>query len=146
MTEHLFTGFVRAAGYANKVRKTLFAILRKRVEAQEVVRASAELNQHLFDKLQEMGVAKEDVITIGIDFDIVDGKIEWKFDTLQIEVFKKEEEEKLTKAMEEVEQTEKAIETIVGELVHAMKDVEDAVVKLKEIVERMKHEHGAIEG
>jgi hypothetical protein len=146
MTEHLFTGFVRAAGYANKVRKTLFAILRKRVEAQEVVRASAELNQHLFDKLQEMGVAKEDVITIGIDFDIVDGKIEWKYDTLQIEVFKKEEEEKLTKAMEEVEQTEKAIETIVGELVHAMKDVEDAVVKLKEIVERMKHEHGAIEG
>jgi hypothetical protein len=146
MAINLSTGFVRAAGYANKVRKVLFATARGKAEAKEIIRASAELNQKIFEKLQEMGVEKSDVIRIEIEFDISDeGKIEWNYDTLTIEVFKREEEEKLTRAMKEVEETEKALEGVISELADAMKEVEDAMIKLKEIVERLKQEHGNIE-
>jgi len=64
----LSTGFVRANGYANKVRKVLFALTRGKVVPENVVRASAHLNQYLFDKLQELSVKKEDVVRISIGF------------------------------------------------------------------------------
>ncbi len=144
--EELFTGFVRAAGYANKVRKTLFAIVKKRAEANEVVRAAAELNQHIFNKLQEMNVEKSDVITIRVNFEIAEGKISWKLDTLQIEVFRKSEEERLAEAMREREEAEKEIENVIDELIVSIRNVEDAVIKLKELAERLKYEHGRIEG
>ncbi|HII61841.1 DUF2258 domain-containing protein [Pyrococcus horikoshii] len=137
----LMSGFVRASGYANKVRRVLFAVTRGKVPPEEVVRASAEINKTIFEKLQEMGVKKEDVVRIAFDFDIEDGKILWKPETLKIEVYKKEEEEKLALAMEEVEQMEKTLEEVIGELeglANKLKEVTDAIVSL---VERIKQEH-----
>ncbi|HIH72121.1 MAG TPA: DUF2258 domain-containing protein, partial [Thermococcaceae archaeon] len=71
----LSTGFVRASGYANKIRKVLFALTRGKLNPEEVIRASAQLNQYLFDKFQEMGIKKEDVVRISIEFNIKDGTI-----------------------------------------------------------------------
>lgn len=142
MGEKLFTGFVRAAGYARKVRKALFAALKNKVEAKEVVRASAELNQKIFEKMQEMQVDKSDVVTIEVGFEVKNGKIEWNYDSLRIEVFKKEEEEKLSKAMEEVEKIENELENAIEELHHALQEVEDAMSKLKDIATRIKQEFG----
>ncbi len=142
MGERLFTGFVRAAGYAKKIRKALFAALKNRVEAKEIIRASAELNQRIFEKMQEMQVDKSDVVTIEIEFDVREGRIEWNYDSLRIEVFKKEEEEKLSKAMEEVEKIENELESTIEELHRALQNVEDAMKNLKDIATRMKQEFG----
>ncbi|AMM54099.1 single- stranded DNA-binding family protein [Pyrococcus kukulkanii] len=137
----LLTGFVRASGYANKVRKVLFAATRGKVSPEEVVRASAEINKYIFEKLQEMNVKKEDVIRVSLDFDIEDEKIKWYPETLHIEVYRKEEEEKLALAMEEVEQMEKTFEEVVKELedlANKLKEVTDSILN---IVERIKQEH-----
>ncbi|MFA4647502.1 DUF2258 domain-containing protein [Pyrococcus kukulkanii] len=137
----LLTGFVRASGYANKVRKVLFAATRGKVPPEEVVRVSAEINRYIFGKLQELNVKKEDVVRVSLDFDIEDEKIKWYPETLQIEVYRREEEEKLALAMEEVEEMERTFEEVVKELeslANKLKEVTDSILN---IVERIKQEH-----
>ncbi|WP_175059529.1 single- stranded DNA-binding family protein [Thermococcus sp. 2319x1] len=140
----LSTGFVRASGYANKVRKVLFALTRGKLNPEEVVRASAQLNQYLFDKLQEMGVKKEDVVRISIGFDIKNEEIEWNYDTLRIEVYKKEEEEKLAEAMREVEESEKALEIAIDELSKLSEKLRELSNEIAQTVERLKREHTSL--
>lgn len=145
MKERLFTGFVKAAGYAKKVRKTLFATVKNRVETREVLRASAELNQKIFEKMQEMGVEKSDVVTIEIEFELKDGKIEWDYNTLKINVFKSEEEEKLSKAMKEAEEIEKELEKSIEELENVINEAENALNKVKDVATKMKQRFGKYE-
>ncbi|MDK2868831.1 MAG: hypothetical protein PWP39_66 [Pyrococcus sp.] len=135
------TGFVRASGYANKVRRVLFAITRGKVFPEEVVKAAGELNKIIFEKLQEMGVKKEDVVRISVDFNIEDGKIVWNLDSLEIETYKKEEEEKLALAMEEVEHMEKMFEETVKELEALSDKLREISKEISELVERMKQEY-----
>ncbi|RLF79457.1 hypothetical protein DRN34_04870 [Thermococci archaeon] len=140
----LSTGFVRASGYANKVRKVLFALTRGKLNPEAVVRASAQLNQYLFDKFQEMGVKKEDVVRISIEFNIKNGEIEWNYDTLKIEVYKKEEEEKLAEAMKEVEESEKALEIAIEELSKLSEKLGELSEEIGQIIERLKREHTSL--
>ncbi|HHI00951.1 MAG: hypothetical protein DRP38_08305 [Thermotogae bacterium] len=140
----LSTGFVRASGYANKVRKVLFALTRGKLNPESVVRASGQLNQYLFDKLQEMGVKKEDVVRISIEFNIKNGEIEWNYDTLKIEVYKKEEEEKLAEAMKEVEESEKALEIAIEELSKLSEKLRELSDEIAQIIERLKREHTSL--
>ncbi|MDK2854064.1 MAG: hypothetical protein PWQ92_958 [Thermococcaceae archaeon] len=140
----LSTGFVRASGYANKIRKVLFALTRGKLNPEEVIRASAQLNQYLFDKLQEMGVKKEDVVRISIEFTIKNGEIEWDYDTLRIEVYKKEEEEKLAEAMKEVEESEKALEIAIEELSKLSEKLKELSDEIAQTIERLKREHTSL--
>jgi len=140
----LSTGFVRASGYANKIRKVLFALTRGKLNPEEVIRASAQLNQYLFDKLQEMGVKKEDVVRISIEFNIKNGEIEWDYDTLRIEVYKKEEEEKFAEAMREVEESEKALEIAIEELSKLSEKLRELSDEIAQTIERLKREHTSL--
>ncbi|CUX78254.1 hypothetical protein CHITON_1475 [Thermococcus chitonophagus] len=137
----MLTGFVRASGYANKVRKVLFAATRGKVPPEEVVRVSAEINKYIFDKLQELGVRKEDVVRISLDFSIDGDKIVWDPRTLKIEVYRKEEEEKLALAMEEVEQMERTFEEVVKELENLANKLKGVTEEIVNLVERIKQEH-----
>ncbi|AEH24296.1 single- stranded DNA-binding family protein [Pyrococcus yayanosii] len=137
----LMTGYVRASGYANKVRRVLFAITRGKVNPEEVVRAAGELNQSIFEKFREVGVKKEDVVRISVDFEIQDGKIIWNYDSLQIEVYRKEEEERLAQAMEEIEEMEKAFEEAIKELEGLAEKLRRLSEEISEKVERIKQEH-----
>ncbi|AEC52705.1 hypothetical protein PNA2_1790 [Pyrococcus sp. NA2] len=137
----LMTGFVRASGYANKVRRVLFAATRGKVPPEEVVKAAADINKVIFEKFQEMGVKKEDVVRITLDFEIEDGKIVWKPETLSLEVYKKEEEEKLALAMEEVEQMERTLENVVVELENLANKLKGVTDEILALVERIKQEH-----
>lgn len=82
------TGLVRAAGYADKLRKVLIAKTRNKVPPKEAVRVAAHINQHLFKVLQENRVEKSDVVRIFLNVDVVGDKIlvDWK--SLTIEVYK----------------------------------------------------------
>jgi hypothetical protein len=140
----LSTGFVRASGYANKIRKVLFALTRGKLNPEEVIRASAQLNQYLFDKFQEMGIKKEDVVRISIEFTIKNGEIEWDYDTLRIEVYKKEEEEKLAEAMKEVEESEKALEIAIEELSKLSEKLKELSDEIAQTIERLKREHTSL--
>jgi len=140
----LSTGFVRASGYAYKVRRVLFALTRGKVDPKEVVRAAGELNQHIFEKLGELGVEKSDVIRITVPFNIDEGKIEWDYENLKIEVYKKSEEEKLAMAMEEIEEREKALEEQIKELEELALQLKETSEKILEKLEELKQEHTSL--
>ncbi|AIF69249.1 hypothetical protein PAP_04175 [Palaeococcus pacificus DY20341] len=141
----LLTGFVRASGYANKVRKVLFAITKGSVKPEEVVRAAGELNRYIFKKFQELGVEKEDVIRIQAPFEVKEGLIHWNYDGVKIEVYKKDEEEKLARAMEEVEEREKALEIAIEELSRLSNKLKELSEEITKVVERIKREHTGLE-
>ncbi|NJE25545.1 DUF2258 domain-containing protein [Thermococcus sp. MV5] len=140
----LSTGFVRASGYANKVRKVLFALTRGELNPEKVVRAAAQLNQYLFEKLQETGVRKEDVVRISIEFSIRNSEIMWNYDTLKIEVYKREEEEKLVEAMKEVEESERALEIAIEELSKLSEKLRGLSAEVSQIVEQLKREYTSL--
>ncbi len=144
ITMELRSGYVRASGYANKIRKVLFAITRGKVEPKEVIRASAELNQYLFERFKEMGVRKEDVVRISIGFSIEEGTIVWDYDSLKIEVYRKEEEEKLAQAMEEVEEREKALDEAIKELEKLANQLRGLSEEIAGKVEKLKQEHSGL--
>lgn len=91
MAQRLSTGLVIAGAYADKVRRTLFAQAKSLgVDSQEVVRAAAELNRVLFRIIvEELGMGKGDVVRVRIEYDLREGRIEWKYKTLQVEAFKR---------------------------------------------------------
>ena len=140
----LSTGYVRASGYAHKVRRVLFALVKGKVEPKEVVRASAELNQRIFEEFQRLGVAKEDVVRITVEFTIEDGKIVWNYDSLNIEVYKKGEEEKLAKAMEEVEERERELEEKIKAIEEVALNLKRLTDELLERIEELKQEHTSL--
>ncbi|WP_346765973.1 single- stranded DNA-binding family protein [Thermococcus sp. 21S7] len=140
----LSTGFVRASGYAHKVRRVLFALTRKKVDPREVVRAAGELNQRIFERLQELGVEKSDVIRITVPFRIEGGSIRWDYEALNIEVYRKDEEKRLAKAMEEVEERERELEEkikAIEEVALSLKRLSDELI---EKIEELKQEHTSL--
>jgi hypothetical protein len=93
----LTTGLVITGAYADKIRKTLFAQLKDNIKkgeilSQEVARAIAELNRILYHILVEkLKLDKGDVVRIRIEYNIENNKIKWKYENLQIEIFKKQD-------------------------------------------------------
>ncbi|WP_209475411.1 single- stranded DNA-binding family protein [Thermococcus stetteri] len=140
----LSTGYVRASGYAHKVRRVLFALVKGKVDPKEVVRAAGELNSRIFEEFQKLGVEKEDVVRINVEFSIQDGSIVWDYDTLSIEVYKKSEEEKLAKAMEEVEARERELDQKIREIEELALKLKSAADDLVEKIEEFKQEHTSL--
>ena len=136
----LSTGLIIAGAYADKIRKTLFAQLRDEIKsgdlpAQEVARAAAELNRILYhiivDKLKS---DKGDVVRARIEYELEEGKIKWKYDTLRLEYFKRVPDEEVGKVVEEVVShigelleravaytTEKVLTTSYGDIIFSVK-------------------------
>ena len=95
------TGLVRAAGYADKLRRVLIAATRNEVDPREAIKVASYINQHLFKILRENNIEKSDVIRIRFDIDIIDGKILVDWNSLRIEVYK----HKADYVAEEIEST-----------------------------------------
>lgn len=100
----LSSGYVIAGAYASKLRRTMFAQLREEVKkgsisSQEIARAVGELNSTLYRILVErLKIDKGDVVRIRIDYRIENGRIVWDSSTLQIEIFRRDQEaERLVK-------------------------------------------------
>ena len=94
----LSSGYVIAGGYADKLRRTVFAQLKDEIKggaisSQEVARAVGELNSTLYRILvDKFKVDKGDVVRIRIDYQIEGGKIIWDPSRLSIEVFRRDKE------------------------------------------------------
>ena len=137
----LSSGYIIVGAYADKVRRTLFAQLKdhiknKEIDPQDVAKASAELNKLLYEILvNKLKLDKGDVVRIRIEYDLVDNQINWKLETLEIEVFKRVPEEQIKpiiedaisriEELEEIEEAkfeiEKAGETDLGDIIYFVK-------------------------
>ncbi len=139
MANTLRTGLVIAGGYADKVRRVLFAQLRDAIKSgelsnQDVARAAAELNRLLFEILvNRLHVDKGDVVRITIDYEVEPPEIKWKLETLQIQVWRRvpddEVEEVVRSAVASAEEymrgeiqleVEKVGETDTGDIVYKL--------------------------
>ncbi len=91
----LSTGLVIAGAYADKLRRTLFAQLKDDVKngkltSQEVARAAAEMNQLLYQIfVDDLKLDKGDVVRVRVEYDVEDGNIKWRLNTLTVEAFKR---------------------------------------------------------
>nr|WP_287069630.1 DUF2258 domain-containing protein [Pyrobaculum sp.] len=69
------TGVVVAARFADKLRRTAFAVFGGVVSREEIVRATSELNKKIYEKLISMGVGKLDIVRISVEASIEGGKL-----------------------------------------------------------------------
>jgi len=104
----LRSGFVIAGAYADKLRRTMFAQLRneikeKKIKSSDVAFHVAQLNKVLYRLfVDELKIDKGDVVRITIDYELTDKGIEWKFDTLKVEVFRRVPQEEVDAAVKKV--------------------------------------------
>ncbi|MGC9118634.1 MAG: DUF2258 domain-containing protein [Thermoproteus sp.] len=69
------TGVIIAARYADKLRRAAFAAFKNMVKQEEILRAVAELNKSIYDKLIKMGVGKLDIIRITVEARVDGGRL-----------------------------------------------------------------------
>jgi len=137
----LSSGYIIVGAYADKIRRTLFAQLKNHIKNKEidpkmVAKASGELNKLLYEILvNKLKLDKGDVVRVMVEYDLVDGEVLWKLDTLKVEAFKRMPEEEIKPVvedaitrMEELEEIEemkfeieKAGETDLGDVVYLVK-------------------------
>lgn len=106
----LSTGFTIVGAYAIKVRRALFAQLSDRVRqdrqwSRSIAYASAQLNRVLFELfVTRLRLDKGDVVRARIEFDLDEEKknISWKWDTLTVDVYRRERPEVVEPALKEV--------------------------------------------
>ncbi|BAN90640.1 DUF2258 domain-containing protein [Aeropyrum camini] len=133
----LRTGLVIAAGYADKVRRVLFAQLRDAIKSGElsnkdVAMAAGNLNRVLFELLvNKLKADKLDVVRIQIDYHVKDSQIQFDFSTLRVELWRRVPEEEIAPVVEDFAKTapklleeeirftvERVGETDVGDIVY----------------------------
>ena len=108
LINRLSTGYIIAGAYATKVRRTLFAQLKEEMKAghvsnNEIARAAGELNRFLFEVLvNRLNMDKGDVVRVRIEYVVEEGKIKWRFNTLEIEAFRRVPEADVREAVEDV--------------------------------------------
>lgn len=131
----LSSGLVIAGAYADKIRRTVFAQLRDAIKegvlkSNEVAFGVAQLNKLLYNILVEgIKVDKGDVVRIIVEYEIAPGKIEWKLDTLKVEVFRRVPDEEVRKVLESSLSRAEAIMTgIVEYSVERLGETEDGDV------------------
>ncbi len=136
----LRSGLVIAGGYADKVRRVLFAQLRDQIkrgeiESREVARAAAELNRLLFEIIvNRLKIDKGDVVRVTVDYDVEDGTVKWHLDTLRLEAWRRVPQEEVDAAVKAVVEgaeellsraveyeVEKLGETDTGDLVYVLR-------------------------
>lgn len=134
------TGFVRASRYDDKVRRVLFALLKGKAREDEILRAAAEFNKRVFGILQEKGIEKRDVIRISCEFDLENGKIVWKWDTLNIEHYEEAVEigAKMSALLAQMEEQEKFLEEALNRLTNVANKLREVADEIDTIISEFK--------
>lgn len=133
----LSSGFVIAGAYADKLRKTAFALLRDAmkegvIKSGDVAYAVGQLNKLLYSILVEgLKVDKGDVVRIMIDYEVSPGKLEWKLDTIKVEVFRRVPESEVEVVLKSfLPKAEKIMTGIVEYSIEKLGETEDGDVVL----------------
>jgi len=105
------TGVVIAARFADKLRRTAFAVFGGVVPREEIVRATSELNKKIYERLVSMGVGKLDIVRISVEASVEgdklifgEPKIEWFVPHTEVEKRVKECEQRLAEIRRRLEE------------------------------------------
>lgn len=148
----LSTGFVIAGAYADKLRRVLFAQLRDRIRSGEidnktVAMRAGELNRLLFEILvNKLKIDKGDVVRIRIEYDVVNGDIRWKLDTLRIEAFRRIPDDEVERVVKEsIKRYEEILASEVSEEERAWTEAKERDVE-REVQRRAAEARAAVSG
>jgi len=131
----LRSGLVIAGAYADKIRRVAYAQLKDSIKegllkSSEVAYHVAQLNKVLYRVLvDELKIDKGDVVRISIDYEVRQGALEWKFDTLRVEAFRRIPDEEINKVLIRVKGEAQAImEAAVAYNIERLVETEDGDV------------------
>jgi len=133
------TGYIKSTGFGVKIRKMLFAARKAnfpQVPLEEVARFVGEINQKIFNKLQEMKVDRNDVIRINFSYEIKDNKLVLHEEDLEVLVFKPVSE-KMQKIFD-TEEERKIIERIINELNKYANNISQLSTEMSKLIEEIK--------
>jgi len=106
----LRTGVVVAARFADKLRRTAFAVFGRVLPKEEIVRTTAELNRKIFEKLTTMGVGKLNLVRITVEATVEgnklvfgEPKIEWFLPHTEVEKRLQEYEKRMNEMKQKIE-------------------------------------------
>lgn len=104
------TGVVIAARFADKLRRTAFAVFGGVVPKEEIVRATSDLNKKIYERLVSMGVGKLDIVRITVEAAVEGGrlvfgepKIEWFVPHSEVQKKVEECEKKIAEIRQRIE-------------------------------------------
>jgi len=140
------------SGYAHKIRRTLFAQLKNEiksgdVDAREVAFKAGMLNKILYHVfITKLQLDKHDAVRVRVAYDLKDGKIEWDYNSIEIEIWKRNDElaSNAVREFENLIKTEKFMQDItyevekegtnkLGEEIHVIKKDGETIGALKTI-------------
>ncbi len=133
----LSSGLVIAGAFADKIRRTVYAQLRDMIKegairSSDVAYSVAQLNKLLYSILVEnLKVEKGDVVRIIVDYEVSEGKLEWKLESLKIELFRRVPAEEVRRVLDLVLPKASAImEGIVEYSLERLGETEDGDIVL----------------
>ena len=104
----LSTGLIIAGAYADKLRRVLFAQLKNdiksgKIDSKQVARRAGEMNRLLFEILvNRLKLDKGDAVRIRVEYELKDGDIVWRLNTLRIEAFRRIPDSDIEEAIRDV--------------------------------------------
>jgi hypothetical protein len=112
----LRTGIVIAARFADKLRRTAFAIFGRVLSREEILRATAELNKKIFERLISMGVGKLDLVRITVEATVEGNKLVFGEPKIEWFIPHTEVEKRLQECEKRMSEVKQKIESILKEL------------------------------
>jgi len=112
----LRTGVVIAARFADKLRRTAFAVFGGVVPRKEIVQATAELNKKIFEKLIAMGVGKLDIVRITAEAAVEGNKLVFGEPKIEWFIPHAEVEKRLQECERRMDEVKQRIESLLKEL------------------------------
>ena len=112
----LRTGVVVAARFADKLRRTAFAVFGRVVPREEIVRTTAELNRKIFEKLTAMGVGKLNLVRITVEATVEGNKLVFGEPKIEWFVPHTEVEKRLQECEKRMNEMKQKIESLLKEL------------------------------
>ena len=112
----LRTGIVMAARFADKLRRTAFAVFGGIVPRGEILRAAAELNKKIFEKLIAMGVGKLDLVRITVEAAVEGSKLVFSEPKIEWFILHADVEKRLQECEKRMSEMKQKIELLLKEL------------------------------
>jgi len=103
------TGVVIAARFADKLRRTAFAVFGGVVPKEEVVRATSELNKKIYERLVSMGVGKLDIVRISVEASVEGGRLIFGEPKIEWFVLHEEVEKRVKECEQRLEEVKKKL-------------------------------------
>jgi len=112
----LRTGIVIAARFADKLRRTAFAVFGGILPKEEIVRATSELNRKIYEKLVSMGVGKLDIVRITVETAVERNRLTFSEPKIERFIPHTEAEKQLQECEKRLNEFKQKVESLLKEL------------------------------